>query len=199
MLSQIELSEKCEVVRASPAVRQYAVPAKPQTVRGLSVEGEKDIDKANPKILFFHVDGGYPESVLLYLRGRQFSTLFYTEIGKHTHALGVADLDVKLDHEHTFNGAPKTKPNSGHHRHSFMIDSQSHKGNFDMNNANDPWLWADSDPTNPMDISGGHEHELDLQFQPFTKTHQGAGARQRRHWKTGSIPRLDSRELRSRS
>jgi hypothetical protein len=170
VLSQIELSEKCEVVRASPGVRQYAVPAKPQTVRSLSLEGEKDIDKDNPKVLFFHVDGGYPESVMLYLRGRRFSTLFYSEIGKHRHTLTVADLDVKIDHDHTFKGAPKTKADSGTHRHSFIIDHVDFKGDFDMHTTDKRWLWPETDPVNPIQISGGHQHELDIQFEPFGKT-----------------------------
>ena len=84
ILAQLELSKTCDVVRVLAGVRKYAMPAKPQTVRALSMEGEKDIDHANRKDLVFHIIDGFPGSVTLYLRGRTFSSLFYSETGRHT-------------------------------------------------------------------------------------------------------------------
>jgi hypothetical protein len=105
VIAQLELNAQCEVVHALPGVRQYAMPVKAQKVRGISLEGEKDIDKENPKVLFFHIDGGYPESATLYLRARKFSSLYYTELGAHvhTHTLiqpGDGAPQLNLEHSH---------------------------------------------------------------------------------------------------
>lgn len=106
VLSQIELDSKCTVVRTSPGVRRYAVPAKPQTVRPISLEGEKDVDVENPKSIHFHIDGGFPERAVLILRARKFSSLHYSEIGEHTHplALSIAEHPAVLAHGHKLTG-----------------------------------------------------------------------------------------------
>ena len=103
VLAQIGLQASCQVSEIQSGVRQYAIAAKLPTVRPVSIEGEKDIDAANPKVLYFHVDGGTPDTVVLYLRGAQFSTLFYTEMGQHTHTpnLTVGALPAVPEHTHT--------------------------------------------------------------------------------------------------
>jgi hypothetical protein len=87
VLAQVALTAGCQVASGGiqSGVRKYAVPARPPTTRVLSLEGEKDIDANNPKSLYFHVEGDPPAAVTLYLRAARFSTLFYTELGKHTH------------------------------------------------------------------------------------------------------------------
>jgi hypothetical protein len=87
VLAQVELDARCEVVRTIPGVRRYAIPVKPQTVRAMALEGEKDIDAANPKVLYFHLEGGFPNAATLHLRSRLFSTLHYTELARHAHGL----------------------------------------------------------------------------------------------------------------
>ena len=173
VLSQIELDDKCNVVRTSPSVRRYAVAAKPQTVRTVSLEGEKDIDKQNPKVLYFHIDGGAPDSAVLYLRGLPFSTLYYTELGQHTHKLQVPDLKIDIGHTHDLDGSLKTKAGQGEHRHSFYWDN-GNPGAFDMNEADETkWvLKSEADAmTNPIAMSGSHQHELEaIQLIPLTKT-----------------------------
>jgi len=103
VLAQIGLQASCQVGEIQSGVRQYAIAAKPPTVRPVSLEGEKDIDASNPKVLYFHIDGGTPDAVVLYLRASQFSSLFYTEMGQHTHApnLTVGALPAVPDHTHT--------------------------------------------------------------------------------------------------
>jgi len=103
VLAQIELGPNCEVRTINQGVRKYAMPAKPPTVRPISLEGEKDLDASNPKILHFHIEGGYPSAVTLHLRAARFSTLYYSQIGRHAH-----ELDLVLDevagleeHQHT--------------------------------------------------------------------------------------------------
>jgi hypothetical protein len=102
VLAQIELKQGCEVAQVHSGVRKYAVAVKPPTTRAVAIEGEKDVDVANPKRLFFHVDGGYPDTVTLVLRGALFSTLYYTELGRHTHVLNItlADHPAVGSHDH---------------------------------------------------------------------------------------------------
>lgn len=174
VLSQIELDEKCNVVRTSPAVRRYAVPAKPQTVRPLSLEGEKDIDIQNSKVLFFHIDGGAPESAVLYLRGRRFSTLFYTELGKHQHEIRLKDLDVDLTHNHEVAGpvlTAATGANVGIHGHAVYFDQgiDGHPCPFDIQEHAEHWdIIDENDHQNPVVKSGAHQHEIaDLKLKPY--------------------------------
>jgi hypothetical protein len=118
VLAQVALGSGCQVGQIESGVRQYAVAAKPPTTRAISLEGEKDIDSNNPKTLYFHIDGGLPNTVTLYLRAAQFSSLFYTELGTHSHEdkLDAPDLKVpahthKLSEVTTSPGTPDpTKP-----------------------------------------------------------------------------------------
>ena len=103
VLAQVELNANCEVVRVIPGVRRYAIPTKPQTVRAVALEGEKDIDAANAKLLYFHLEGGFPNAATLHLRSRLFSTLHYTELARHTHDLNaaVAPHPAVAAHQHS--------------------------------------------------------------------------------------------------
>ncbi len=156
VLSQIELSKTCEVVRTSPGVRKYAVPTKPQTVRPLSLEGEKNIDKANSKILFFHVEGGAPESVTLYLRGRPFSSLFYTELGKHHHAVHLRAAMVSANFAHSHAASGGTTTDDGEHTHNFIVDDGENKGGIDVNSTDGDFISGN----NPIQLAGKHHHSL---------------------------------------
>ena len=138
VLAQIGLSGGCQVSQIQSGVRRYAVAAKPPTVKPISLEGEKDIDSSNPKVLIFHIDGGVPDSVTLYLRGAQFSTLFYTELGQHTHANTLTGQPTLPVHSHTLknltsgeavqvNGAP------------FGLKIRYHNENTSLNSAFRVW------------------------------------------------------------
>jgi hypothetical protein len=177
VLSQIELDAKCNVVRTSPSVRRYAVAAKPQTVRTVSLEGEKDIDKQNPKVLYFHIDGGAPDSAVLYLRGLPFSTLYYTELGKHQHNMKFTDLSIDITHNHTVNGPVMTASsgaNIGIHGHGVYYDKSidGNPGPFDIQEHGTHWDVIDeNDHQNPVVKSGAHQHELeDIKLNPYTAT-----------------------------
>jgi len=153
VLGQIELNTKCEVVRVMPGVRRYAVPVKPQTVRALTLEGEKDIDQANPKVLWFHVDGGAPESVVLYLRARKFSSLYYTEIGKHGHNITTVAASSTNDyaHSHPVTGGKTTK--NGLHKHAIWVNDGKDAAGVDVDTGDD---WNNK----IISDSGDHEHDL---------------------------------------
>jgi hypothetical protein len=102
VIAQLELNAQCQVTRVLTGARKYAMPVKPQKVRPISLEGEKDIDIANEKTLHFHIDGGAPERAILMLRARKFSSLHYTEIGEHIHPLNLSipDHPAIPDHQH---------------------------------------------------------------------------------------------------
>jgi hypothetical protein len=117
LLGQVELGAGCEVTRIHNGVRKYVDAAAP-SVRSLAFEGEKDIDQQNPKVLSFHIRGGPPRSVLLYLWGGRFSTLFYTELPAHTHPVDLTSTptgDSTVGHTHEFTiGDIDTSPQDAH-------------------------------------------------------------------------------------
>ena len=162
VIAQIELSKTCEVVRVNPGVRKYAVPVKPQVVVPVSLEGEKDIDPANPKILKFHVMGGVAESATLYLRARKFSSLYYTEMGKHKHLASakVDALTVDLTHSHTMNDA--TTAPDGHHSHEINVDA--HDNAWTCGVDSEDWdncaFLYDPAKDGPVKAGGDHTHKL---------------------------------------
>ncbi len=174
VLAQVALSKKCEVVRVLHGVRQYAVPVKPQAVRPVGIEGEKDIDATNPKFLVFHVNGGYPESLVLYLRARRFSSLYYTELGKHKHLASVKVDPRKLDltHSHTIGDAESDS--AGAHAHRIMVDA-----NDDF--VGGPPFGVDSEDwsecqfaTDTIEGVDGHRHKLTglvVNSTPLENTH----------------------------
>jgi hypothetical protein len=182
VLSQIELDDKCSVVRTSPGVRRYAVPAKPQTVRPLSLEGEKDIGfgAANGKTLHFHIDGGFPEQVLLFLRGRLFSPIHYTEIGLHHHGLGLHSRDAGFVSAHVHGldlSTVKLNP-AGEHRHEIWSASDDgESGSIDFGDADDSTQFR---ATGEGGVLGGranmevkpagqHAHTIDASSVPNSK------------------------------
>jgi hypothetical protein len=176
ILAQLELSKTCDVVRVLAGVRKYAMPAKPQTVRALSIEGEKDIDHANRKDLVFHVIDGFPGSVTLYLRGRTFSSLYYTELGRHQHQVVLPDLSIDISHNHDVDGpvlTSTTGANVGIHNHSVYWDKSmdGNPGPFDIQERGTHWDVIDeTDHQNPVVKSGAHQHEIDdLKIKPANK------------------------------
>jgi hypothetical protein len=167
VLAQIELSKTCEVVKASPGVRKYAVPVKAGKTRVLSLAGDADVAPNCPKVLHFHIADGLPERALLYLRGGTISSLWYGELARHTH-----DLDIVVDgnqwvvdfsHSHTFDSASQTDPDT--HRHAFWAanDGEDNQGGFKV--ADNRWDSSNSvkikasDPDSPL-LQDEHFHTL---------------------------------------
>ena len=136
----------------------------------MALEGEKDIDAGNPKVLVFHIIGGAPESATLYLRGRRLSTLYYTELGKHGHtaAVTINDRSIVLTHGHTASAATTTDP-AGNHGHNLLIDVKEAEGDprgVDMQDVSDcDWL------PDPISRVGDHTHTISqMQIEDFVKT-----------------------------
>ena len=94
VLAQVELDSQCHVRSVHPEVRRYVGAASDAKVRQYALEGEREVGSGtspgdpteNPAIIYFHVRGRVPGAVSLFLRGDTFSTLRYTEMGRHTHA-----------------------------------------------------------------------------------------------------------------
>lgn len=187
VLSQIELDAKCNVVRTSPSVRRYAVPAKPQTVRPLSLEGEKDIASGSGKTLHFHVDGGFPEQALLYLRGRVFNPLFYTEIGQHHHAVNLVTKEngAAAPHVHGLDlSGVKLNPDGDHRHEIWSASDDGESGSIDFGDADDPTQYRATGEGGTqggrgnmeVKLSGPHTHTIDAATVPNTKPAGDLGA-----------------------
>lgn len=86
VIAELELNPDCTVTRVASGPTKFAVATQASRVYSYALEGEKDIDCRNPKVLRFHINGRTPNSVSLCLTAREFSKLYYTEMGKHTHA-----------------------------------------------------------------------------------------------------------------
>jgi hypothetical protein len=127
VLALVVLDSGCQVtgIETGAGLREYAYPVHLSQVQALALEGEKDLDKDNAKLLHFHVRGGSPSSVVLYLWGAQFSSLFYTELGGHTHGVGgykLTNAQTNLAaHTHDLGNHTHALPNTssaGDHNHA---------------------------------------------------------------------------------
>lgn len=92
------------------------------TVSELFLTDHENIDENNPSTLYFHIFGGIPRTIQLVLRGEQFNTNFYTELGQHDH--GAGDLTLggvtsgSVDHSHDVVG----------HDHTFSLEATTPTG-----------------------------------------------------------------------
>jgi hypothetical protein len=85
VLGQIELDKGCNVVSVHPEVRRYVGAASDALVHQFALEGARDFDYRTPQRIYFHIRGRQPNAVTLYLRAEQFPSIYYTELGRHTH------------------------------------------------------------------------------------------------------------------
>jgi hypothetical protein len=150
----VELDETCAVRDIRTGVRRYVSQSQPPRALAYALEGEKDIDRDNPKQLYFHIRGGRPDAVTLYLRGAQFSSLYYTEMGNHTHALSVTSGNAGSagDHSHTLSAGTLNTNTTGDHRHelwSYTDDAQ--EGGMEIGNSD----LTDQRLTGPGGVKGG--------------------------------------------
>ena len=108
-LACITLAKGCASIdRVDTGVRRYIGEASAAKVRQYALEGERHIDPdpVNRGRIYFHIRGRQPNSVSLYLRAAQFSKLFYTELGQHSHGTSAAGFSVTVpEHRHTLTPA----------------------------------------------------------------------------------------------
>lgn len=123
VLAMVILDNSCQIKQVEPAVREYAHSTVPGQVRPFALEGEKDIDRDNPKKLHFQVRGGLPSTALLFLWGDALSSLLYTELGQHSHDVGGVGMGATAsdlgNHTHPVNGS--TTDQGGAHSHPIRI------------------------------------------------------------------------------
>jgi len=132
-LASVTLDGDCKIATVDSGLRQYSYPAHTSQVHEASYEGEKDIAPGEPKRLFFHIRGGSPHAVILHLRGAQFSRLWYSEMGDHSHsftakantAIGSptrTSVDISHGHDVSGSGTAKTSAADSHNHSIFTPD-----------------------------------------------------------------------------
>lgn len=88
VLAELAFDGDCEPTGVLSGPSRFAAPRQVADIHTFALEGEKDIDFHNPKVLRFHVHGRRPVSVSLYLQSARFSSLYYSELGRHGHVPG---------------------------------------------------------------------------------------------------------------
>jgi hypothetical protein len=140
VIARLELAGDCTVARVISQAARIAVATQVSRVFSYALEGEKDIDSNNSKKIFFHVRGRKPGSVTLYLRASKFSSLYYTELGSHSHdakvngSLDSAEIRTggpldkntlaayQLSHAHSLADAVTLNENTADHAHGLTVE-----------------------------------------------------------------------------
>ncbi|SRR6266511_652371 len=179
-LAKVDLDSSCAIAGIDAGSRQWAQVIVPGQVHAFALEGGRDIDPQHPGTLRFHVRGGRPSAVILYLRGEPFTPYYYTELGSHAHSLekrSTADASMP-DHIHDFSNV-NTKA-SGTHGHNVQVLLSP--SNSVLTNA---LLATGFERTGPPFIKqdGEHGHAVDA-----TQTgHPLAGAADHAHGLKGDV------------
>ena len=123
VLALVTLNQSCQIDTIEPAVRQYAHSTLPSVVHPFALEGEKDIDAVNSKVIHFQIRGGIPDVALLFLWADAISSLFYTELGSHAHKIGnvLADPTASDLGNHAHAGGSGQSDPAGTHNHTMRI------------------------------------------------------------------------------
>lgn len=160
VLAQVELDESCRVRNIRTGVRKYVGMSQPPRTMSYALEGEKDINAQNPKLLGFHVRGGRPQSVLLYLRAQPLSTLYYTELARHSHTVNLPTTSTGA-HTHTLNLGTLTTSEAGNHKHTAKANVEDPEGHNALELDPHDVLNADLNIVN-FDIqnAGAHTHTI---------------------------------------
>lgn len=110
--------------------------------------GIVDIDSNMPLVVFLHFEDApfVPQRVKLFLRGQQFSTAFYTEMGGHTHGGSVGTLNLTHRHGGTTNGG-------GNHTHRVRSGTANSEAIIQLTGGN-----AGTGLTNPPQIEAVSDH-----------------------------------------
>jgi len=198
-LALVNLDAACQVKSIESGLRQYSYPTHTSRVQAVAIEGDQDIDSRNPKRLYFHVRGGPPTSVVLYVRGGRFSSLHYTEVGSHAHALSGVTINnhsVALQghahtmdqHQHATTDAQgdSLMSDNGSHDHAIwtraLVDKDhpreliaTYDNPFSKDYAHHGWT-ADSDdnpvayPNQYLQMDGTHRHTYQVPLGGATST-----------------------------
>ncbi len=160
VLAQLELDKNCAIRDIHTYVRKYAVAAAKAAVHPFALEGEADIAEDLPKKIYFHIRGGKPDTLTLYLKGELFSPFYYTELGSHSHLIQVDTLKDG-DHKHDVDLGSFTVGEDGStHSHDLTADVQD--GDKCFATETDPELLNENLNAhfNLKVSGGGHSHDL---------------------------------------
>ena len=167
VLALVALDASCQIERIDTSVRQWSRSAVPRQVAVYALEGEKDIDAANPKRLHFQIRGGEPQSVLLYLWADAISSLFYTELGSHDHGLTRASSSPVplVEHRHDLSGIRTGPSDPLTHRHLLNLSpniTPPHSGPDWISRITRPLVGPNYEEGNPPYVfdGGAHTHLL---------------------------------------
>jgi hypothetical protein len=139
VLAYVALGKGCKEVNVLDTnVRRYIGAASAAKVKQYALEGESEVaaipakDPLKKPIrvtakIRFHIRGRQPNSVTLYLKAREFSALYYTELGQHTHGLTVSGMSgesvpelnvAKTSHLHPHGTLAAASTGSAHDNHT---------------------------------------------------------------------------------
>jgi hypothetical protein len=125
VLATITLNDQCNIGPIDTSSRQYAYPIHVSQVHAIELEGEKDIDAGHSKSLTFQLVGGTAQKALLILQGDAFSSLFYTEMGGHSHDLNSGTLSQEQvdlgNHTHGVSGWSGSTDGVDAHNHALKL------------------------------------------------------------------------------
>ena len=107
----------CTITGIDAGARQWAQIIVPGQVHAFALEGERDLDASTTTKVQFHVRGGRPNAVLLYLWGDRFNPYYYSELGNHSHGSGgVTTGSVGVpNHQHDVPASAAAAAGSHHH------------------------------------------------------------------------------------
>jgi hypothetical protein len=90
VLALVLLDGSCHVTGIDTGVREIAHSTLPGAVKSFQIEGEKDIIPGEGKRIHFRVRGGIASNVILQLWSDAFSSLYYTELARHSHGFALS-------------------------------------------------------------------------------------------------------------
>jgi hypothetical protein len=185
VLAQLALNKDCSVREIRTFVRKYVAAAKEAKARAFTLEGEKDLDPANSKELYFQIGAEVPNTAVLILRGERFSTLFYTELGGHTHSVTVDVAEVTQDFAHTHTLKDSETDNPGDHGHALNMDSDNDGVDNDS---------TSTQSMKPIQPGGNHTHKLTK-----LELEKALGQLKHKHPATGSASQAGVSDLAART
>jgi hypothetical protein len=112
VLALVLLDASCHVAGIDTGVREIAHSTLPGAVKSFQIEGEKDIIPGEGKRIHFRVRGGIASNVILQLWSGPFSSLYYTELARHSHGFALTTAPtsteipaIQIGHTHHIDAA----------------------------------------------------------------------------------------------
>jgi len=128
-----------------------------ELITALALVGCQDIDENTPEVLYFHVFGGVPGDIRLFLYGEEFSPIHYSELPEHDHGPGsyqtgnVNAGSTSHAHGHTFSinntnlaHIHSWSTTGGSHTHNLIISENSTAGDDGVDTNNEGVTSIDS-------------------------------------------------------